>query len=88
MCWCEATVGRSNQKTSRRIYREPGLQFRNKSLKLRVKAKLRDDRKVATQPNETWAMDFVHDQLAAGKERSVWGVSSTACDRSMNYEAS
>ena len=29
-----------------------------------VKAKLRDDRRDATRPNETWAMDFVHDQLA------------------------
>ena len=33
-----------------------------------VKAKLRDDRKVATRPNETWAMDFVHDQLATGRK--------------------
>jgi putative transposase len=42
-----------NQKKTRRIYRELGLQLRNKSPKRRVKAKLRDDRKVATQPNES-----------------------------------
>lgn len=34
--------------------------------KRRVKAKLRDDRRPATRSNETWAMDFVHDQLATG----------------------
>lgn len=39
-------------------------QLRNKTPKRRVRAKLRDDRKDATQPNNTWAMDFVHDQLA------------------------
>ena len=43
----------------------------NKTPKRRVKAKLRDDRKDATQPNETWAMDFVHDQLAKGNKTRV-----------------
>ena len=55
-----------NQKKTRRIYRELGLQLRNKTPKRRVKAKLRDDRRPATRSNETWAMDFVHDQLATG----------------------
>lgn len=32
-----------------------------------VKPKLRDDRQEASGPNEVWAMDFVHDQLAMGK---------------------
>ena len=54
--WC------INQKKTRRIYRELGLQLRNKTPKRRVKAKLREDRRIATRPNETWAMDFVHDQ--------------------------
>jgi putative transposase len=45
--------------------------------KRRVKAKLRDDRKLATQPNETWAMDFVHDQLATGKKIRVLTVVDT-----------
>jgi putative transposase len=43
-----------------------GLQLRNKTPKRRVRAKLRDDRRPATRSNETWAMDFVHDQLATG----------------------
>jgi putative transposase len=53
-----------NQKKTRRICRELGLQLPKKTPKRRVKAKLRDDRRPATRFNETWAMDFVHDQLA------------------------
>src|SRR6478609_4872742 len=45
--WC------INQKKTRRIYRELGLQLRNKTPKRRVKAKLREDRRIATRPNET-----------------------------------
>src|SRR5213082_3570935 len=60
-----------NQKKTRRIYRELGLQLRNKTPKRRVKAKLRDDRRPATRSNETWAMDFVHDQLATGRKLRV-----------------
>jgi putative transposase len=48
-----------NQKETRRIYNTLGLQLRNKSPKRRVKAKLRDDRRQATRPNEAGAMDFV-----------------------------
>ena len=53
-----------NIKKTRRIYNELGLQLRNKHPKRRVKAKLREDREEATGPNDVWAMDFVHDQLA------------------------
>ena len=49
-----------NQKKTRRVYRELGLQLRNRTPKRRVKAQLRDARPEATRPNETWAMDFVH----------------------------
>ena len=66
-----------NIKKAYRIYRELGLQLRNKTPKRRVKAKLRDDRKPATAPNETWAMDFVHDQLATGKKIRVLTVVDT-----------
>lgn len=52
---------RHGQNKTRRIYRELGLQLRNRTPKRRVKAKLRDDRRPATRSNETWAMDFVHD---------------------------
>ncbi len=66
-----------NHKKARRIYRELGLQLRNKTPKRRVKAKLRDDRRPATQPNETWAMDFVHDQLAMGRKIRILTVVDT-----------
>jgi putative transposase len=68
---------RINQKRTRRVYRELGPQLRNKTPKRRVKAKLRDDRVVATRPNETWAMDFVHDQLATGTKIRVLAVVDT-----------
>ena len=54
-----------------------GLQLRNKTPKRRVKAKLREDRKIATPPNETWAMDFVHDQLATGRKIRVLTIVDT-----------
>jgi putative transposase len=63
--WCHG------QNKTRRIYRELGLQLRNKTPKRRVKAKLREDRRPATRSNETWAMDFVHDQLATGRKLRV-----------------
>jgi putative transposase len=66
-----------NQKKTRRIYRELGLQLRNKTPKRRVKAKLREDRCVASRPNETWAMDFVHDQLATGHKLRVLTIVDT-----------
>lgn len=46
------------QNKTRRIYRELGLQLRNKTPKRRVRAKLRDDRKPAIRPNEMWARDL------------------------------
>ena len=60
-----------------RIYKEFGMQLRHKTPKRRVKAKLRDDRAVAVCPNFVWAMDFVHDQLAAGKKLRVLTVVDT-----------
>ena len=66
-----------NAKKVYRIYNELGLQLRNKTPKRRVKAKLRDDRQPATRPNDTWAMDFVHDQLATGRKIRVLTVIDT-----------
>lgn len=66
-----------NAKRIYRLYKEMGLQLRNKTPKRRVKAKLRDDRCDATQSNETWAMDFVHDQLATGRKLRVLTIVDT-----------
>jgi putative transposase len=57
-----------NPKRIYRLYREMGLQLRKKTPKRRVQAKLRENRQLATRPNETWAMDFVHDQLVTGRK--------------------
>ena len=66
-----------NMKRTRRLYNELGLQLRNKTPKRRVKAKLRDDRSEATRCNQTWAMDFVHDQLATGTKLRVLTIVDT-----------
>jgi putative transposase len=66
-----------NPKRVYRIYRELGLQLRNKTPKRRVKAKLREDRQAAVRANETWAMDFVHDQLATGRKLRVLTIIDT-----------
>jgi len=56
-----------NMKKRRGMYSELGLQLRNEHPKRWVKAKLRDNRQIATGPNDVWAMDFVHGQLATGR---------------------
>lgn len=57
-----------NHKRVSRLYREMGLQLRNKSPKRKVKAKLREGRSAAAGVNDVWAMDFVHDQLYDGRK--------------------
>jgi len=66
-----------NPKRVYRIYKEMGLQLRNKPPKRRVKAKLREDRADAICSNDVWAMDFVHDQLATGRKLRVLTVVDT-----------
>ena len=68
---------RVNVKRVCRLYREMGLQLRNKTPKRRVKAKLREDRRPAMRTNEIWAMDFVHDQLATGTKLRVLTIVDT-----------
>lgn len=45
-----------NAKKTYRVYKKLGMQLRNKTPKRRVKAKLREDRKEAVNPNDVWAM--------------------------------
>lgn len=66
-----------NQKKTRHIYSELGMQLRNKTPKRRVKAKLREDRTEATGPNDIWSMDFVHDELVIGRKLRVLTVVDT-----------
>jgi putative transposase len=80
--WCYG------QNKTRRIYRELGLQLRNKTPKRRVKAKLREDRRPTTRSNETWAMDFVHDQLQPARHRERAGKTLPAGDPKFGLTAS
>jgi putative transposase len=66
-----------NSKRVCRLYREMGLQLRNKSPKRRVKAQLREDRSMATTANQVWAMDFVHDQLFDGRKIRILTIVDT-----------
>lgn len=66
-----------NPERAYRLYREQGLQLRNKVPKRRVKAKLRDDRTTATRVNQAWSMDFVHDQLATGRRIRILTILDT-----------
>jgi putative transposase len=82
-----------NHKKTRRVYNELGMQLRNKTPKRRVKAKLREDRCAAVAANETWAMDFVHDQLATGRKLRILTIVdifsrfSPAIDPRFSYRA-
>jgi putative transposase len=66
-----------NVKRVYRIYRSLGLQLRKKPPKRRVRAKLRSDRPLPVRPNDVWAMDFVHDQLATGQKLRVLTIVDT-----------
>jgi putative transposase len=68
---------RVNHKRVRRLYIEEGLQLRNKSPKRKVSAKLREDRAVATAPNECWSMDFLSDQLFDGRKIRILTIIDT-----------
>jgi putative transposase len=85
---------RVNAKRVWRLYREMGLQLRNKAPKRRVQAKLREGRSGAIGPNEVWAMDFVHDQLFDGRKIRALTIIDTftrlspAIDVRQNYRGS
>lgn len=60
-----------NHKRVYRLYCEDGLRLRRKPPKRRVACRKREDRPVATRPNECWSMDFVSDQLFDGRRIRV-----------------
>jgi hypothetical protein len=70
---CMGCCGRKlvdRQEDLSRLSRD-GLQLRDKTPKRPIKVKLRDDRQVATQATEIWALDFVHDQLVIVRKSRV-----------------
>lgn len=56
-----------NHKRVYRLYREEGLNLRQKSKRKRISTPRVFEKAVAGRPNEYWAMDFVSDQLYNGK---------------------
>lgn len=57
-----------NHKRVRRIYREEGLNLRNKRPHRSKAAAYRLERPEVSNLNECWSMDFVHDQLYNGRK--------------------
>ena len=57
-----------NHKRVRRIYREEGLAIRTKTPRRRRAAIVRQPRVIPTAPNQSGAMDFMHDVLADGTQ--------------------
>ncbi|MFT4054604.1 MAG: DDE-type integrase/transposase/recombinase [Novosphingobium sp.] len=82
-----------NHKRTHSLYREVGLQLRNKTPKRKVKAKLRDDRTAASAPNECWSIDFLSDQLFDGRRIRILSIIdnfsrvSSALDVTMSYRS-
>lgn len=62
-----------NHKRVYRIYRELELNFRIKPRKRLVRNKP-EPLSVPTQPNDTWSMDFMTDQLTAGRSFRTFNV--------------
>src|SRR5690606_3772313 len=56
-----------NHKRVYRVYREEGLQLRPRRKRRRRAAVVRLPRAVVTEPNQRWAMDFMHDVLSGGR---------------------
>lgn len=61
----------------RRIYREEGLSLRAKTPKRRRSAVVRQPRTEATEVNQTWSMDFMHDRLTDGRKIRLLTVVDT-----------
>lgn len=59
------------------LFKSKGAEVTFETPKRRVKAKLREVRVDARQINETWAMNFVHDQLATGRKIRVLTIIDT-----------
>ncbi len=65
---------RINHKRVYRLYREEGLALKRKRPKRRRSAMVRQGRAEVQEPNERWAMDFMHDMLASGEKLRVLTV--------------
>jgi len=63
-----------NHKRIYRLYREEGLTLKRRRPKRRKSAAARVAPAPPTEPNERWAMDFIHDTLAGGRTVRILSV--------------
>jgi putative transposase len=63
-----------NRKRVYRLYTEEGLTLKRHRPKRHRSARVRKARPLPTQPNQQWAMDFMHDTLANGRTLRVLTV--------------
>lgn len=63
-----------NHKRVRRIYREEGLAIRTKTPRRRRAAMVRQPQQKPTAPNQSWAMDFMHDAFPDGTKVRLFVV--------------
>lgn len=76
-----------NRKRVYRLYREEDLGLRRRRPRRRRCAVQRGERRLATQPNETWSMDFMHDALADGRTLRVLTIVDTYTRECLAVEA-
>jgi transposase InsO family protein len=62
-----------NRKKTQRLYREEGLTVRRRKGRKRASG-ARAARGLATQPNQRWSLDFVHDQFADGRRFRILNI--------------
>ena len=76
-----------NHKRVHRIYREEGLSIRTKTPRRRRAATVRMVHVVPSAPNQSWAMDFMHDVLADGTKVRLLTLVDTYSRESLALEA-
>jgi len=60
-----------NLKRTRRIYREMGIQIKNRKCRAKQGAVVRLPRPKPTLPNEVWSFDFVSDMIEGGRRLKI-----------------
>jgi putative transposase len=75
-----------NIKRVSRIYREEGLAIRTKLPRRRRAAIVREQPTKPTAPNQSWAMDFMHDVLADGSKIRLLTIVDTYSRESVALE--
>jgi putative transposase len=75
-----------NSKRVSRIYREEGLAIRTKTPRRRRAVMVREQAPELTAPNQSWAMDFMHDVLADGTKIRLLTIVDTYSRESVALE--